>query len=95
MVDTLRELDRSKSGKTLRLTKGVHLVFDGSRFPLRQAIYFDTADKRMVFAIPRDGKTYVGTTDTDYAGDTVHPRATAEDRIICWPPAIICFRSCC
>lgn len=79
-VDTLRELDRSKSGKTLRLTKGVHLVFDGHRFPLRQAIYFDTADKRMVFAIPRDGKTYVGTTDTDYAGDTVHPRATAEDR---------------
>ncbi|GIO32338.1 aerobic glycerol-3-phosphate dehydrogenase [Paenibacillus albilobatus] len=79
-VDTLRELDRSKSGKTLRLTKGVHLVFDGVRFPLRQAIYFDTADGRMVFAIPRDGKTYVGTTDTDYVGDTVHPRATSGDR---------------
>nr|WP_271749937.1 FAD-dependent oxidoreductase [Cohnella sp. JJ-181] len=79
-VDELRELDRSKHGKTLRLTKGVHLVFDGGRFPLRQAIYFDTPDGRMVFAIPRDGKTYVGTTDTDYAGDTAHPRATAEDR---------------
>ncbi|MFD2333451.1 glycerol-3-phosphate dehydrogenase/oxidase [Cohnella sp. GCM10020058] len=79
-VDTLRELDRSKHGKTLRLTKGVHLVFDGNRFPLRQAIYFDTQDGRMVFAIPRDGKTYVGTTDTDYAGDTAQPRATREDR---------------
>lgn len=79
-VDTLRELDRSKKGKTLRLTKGVHLVFDGGRFPLRQAIYFDTPDGRMVFAIPRDGKTYVGTTDTDYAGDTAQPRATPEDR---------------
>ncbi|MBD3918411.1 FAD-dependent oxidoreductase [Paenibacillus sp. PR3] len=79
-VDTLRELDRSKQGKTLRLTKGVHLVFDGSRFPLRQAIYFDTPDGRMVFAIPRDGKTYVGTTDTDYKGDTVHPRMSEEDR---------------
>lgn len=79
-VDTLRELDRSKAGKTLRLTKGVHLVFDGGRFPLRQAIYFDTPDGRMVFAIPRDGKTYVGTTDTDYEGDTAHPRATAADR---------------
>lgn len=79
-VDTLRELDRSKEGKTLRLTKGVHLVFDGVRFPLRQAIYFDTPDGRMVFAIPRDGKTYVGTTDTDYAGDTAHPVMTAEDR---------------
>lgn len=79
-VDTLRELDRSKAGKTLRLTKGVHLVFDGSRFPLRQAIYFDTSDRRMVFAIPRDGKTYLGTTDTDYEGDTAHPRMSAEDR---------------
>ncbi|SFB44635.1 glycerol-3-phosphate dehydrogenase [Cohnella sp. OV330] len=79
-VDTLRELDRSKKGKTLRLTKGVHLVFDGGRFPLRQAIYFDTQDGRMVFAIPRDGKTYVGTTDTDYTGDTAQPRASREDR---------------
>ncbi|OUM95622.1 MAG: glycerol-3-phosphate dehydrogenase [Thermobacillus sp. ZCTH02-B1] len=78
-VDGIRELDRSKRGKTLRLTKGVHLVFDGARFPLRQAVYFDTPDGRMVFAIPRDGKTYVGTTDTDYAGDPAHPRMEAED----------------
>ncbi|MDQ6422931.1 FAD-dependent oxidoreductase [Paenibacillus sp. LHD-117] len=79
-VDAVRELDGSKRGKTLRLTKGVHLVFDGRRFPLRQAVYFDTPDGRMVFAIPRDGKTYFGTTDTNYAGDTAHPAMTAEDR---------------
>nr|WP_223192695.1 glycerol-3-phosphate dehydrogenase/oxidase [Paenibacillus sedimenti] len=79
-VDTLREMDRSKRGKTLHLTKGVHLVFDQSRFPLRQAIYFDTPDGRMVFAIPRDGKTYVGTTDTNYSGDIVNPRITVADR---------------
>lgn len=79
-VDVLREMDYSKHGKTLRLTKGVHLVFDGARFPLRQAIYFDAADGRMIFAIPRDGKTYVGTTDTDYEGDTVSPRMTTTDR---------------
>ena len=79
-VDGLREQDRSKRGKTVRLTKGVHLVFDGARFPLRQAIYFDTPDGRMAFAIPRDGKTYLGTTDTDYRGDTAHPAMSAEDR---------------
>lgn len=79
-VDELREMDRSKEGKTLRLTKGVHLVFDQSRFPLRQAIYYDTPDGRMVFAIPRDGKTYFGTTDTDYKGDIAHPTLTAADR---------------
>src|SRR5690606_34328414 len=39
-VDTLREKDGSKKGKTLQLTKGIHLVFDGKRFPLKQAIYF-------------------------------------------------------
>jgi len=79
-VDALREQDRSKQGKTVRLTKGVHLVFDGARFPLRQAVYFDTPDGRMVFAIPREGKTYVGTTDTDYDGDVANPAMSAGDR---------------
>jgi glycerol-3-phosphate dehydrogenase len=79
-VDSLREKDKSKTKKHLQLTKGVHLVIDQSRFPLQQAVYFDTPDGRMVFAIPRDGKTYVGTTDTVFQGDPAHPRMSAEDR---------------
>lgn len=80
-VDTLREKDHSKKGKYLHLTKGVHLVIDESRFPLKQAVYFDTEDDgRMMFAIPRDGKTYVGTTDTFYNEDITHPRMTVADR---------------
>ena len=79
-VDELRELDQSKSNKTMQLTKGVHIVIDQSRFPLQQAVYFDTDDGRMIFAIPRDGKTYVGTTDTFYEGNPAMPTATAEDR---------------
>nr|WP_255298269.1 FAD-dependent oxidoreductase [Brevibacillus dissolubilis] len=79
-VDKLRELDGSKKGKTLQLTKGIHLVIDRKRFPLQQAIYFDTPDKRMVFAIPRGEKTYVGTTDTFFQEDTSHPRMTKADR---------------
>jgi glycerol-3-phosphate dehydrogenase len=79
-VDTIREMDGSKQGKRIHLTKGVHLVIDQERFPLKQAIYFDTPDKRMLFAIPRDGKTYIGTTDTTYIGDIVHPQMTTEDR---------------
>ena len=62
------------------LSKGVHLVFDQSVFPLKQTVYFDTPDGRMVLMIPRDGKTYVGTTDTAYTGDMVHPRMTVGDR---------------
>ncbi len=79
-VDELRGLDGSKKGKTLQLTKGAHLVFDQSTFPLKQAVYFDTPDGRMIFAIPRDGKTYVGTTDTEYDGEISHPKLTTEDR---------------
>ncbi|TKC18955.1 glycerol-3-phosphate dehydrogenase/oxidase [Robertmurraya kyonggiensis] len=79
-VDILREKDDSKNGKTIQHTKGIHLVFDAKRFPLNQAIYFDTPDGRMVFAIPREGKTYVGTTDTVYQGDIAHPKMTVADR---------------
>lgn len=79
-VDELREIDGSKKGKTLQLTKGVHLVFDQSVFPLKQAIYFDSPDGRMIFAIPRDGKTYVGTTDTEYSDEIAHPTVKEADR---------------
>lgn len=78
-VDTLREKDGSKKGKMLILSKGVHIVMDKSRFPLKQAVYFDTPDKRMIFAVPRNGKTYVGTTDTFYDGSKVNPKMTAAD----------------
>lgn len=79
-LDDLREKDGSKQGKKLHLTKGIHLVFSKNAFPLEQAIYFDTPDGRMIFAIPRGNKTYVGTTDTYYEGDRFAPKPTIEDR---------------
>lgn len=79
-VDFIREKDHSKKGKVLQLTKGAHVVIDQSRFPLKQAVYFDTPDGRMVFAIPREGKAYVGTTDTFYDQDPVSPKMTDQDR---------------
>lgn len=80
-VDTIREKDHSKDRKTLFLTKGVHIVLDQRRFPLKQAVYFDTEkDGRMCFAIPRDGKIYIGTTDTSYKGNIDEPRMAVADR---------------
>lgn len=79
-VDELREMDGSKNEKQLHLTKGVHLTVDGKRFPLQSAVYFDAPDGRMIFAIPRDNKTYIGTTDTDYSGDLENPQVTTADR---------------
>lgn len=67
-VDKLRGLDNSLKGKHLFLSKGVHIVVPYDRLPLRQSVYFDTPDGRMVFAIPRMRTTYIGTTDTPYDG---------------------------
>lgn len=78
-VDKIQSLDVKQKKKSLILTKGIHIVIDQSKFPLSQAVYFDTTDNRMVFAIPRDGKVYIGTTDTFYKGDPAHAHATKED----------------
>ncbi len=78
-VDHLREMDQSKQGKYLHLTKGIHLVLPTGKLPVRQAIYFDVEDGRMIFAIPRGRITYVGTTDTNYSGDVDAVRATKVD----------------
>ncbi|WP_025115779.1 glycerol-3-phosphate dehydrogenase/oxidase [Lysinibacillus fusiformis] len=79
-VDDVRTIEGKQAGKHLILSKGVHIVFDESKFPLKQAVYFDTPDGRMVFAIPRQGKTYVGTTDTFYEGDARNMDIHQEDR---------------
>jgi len=68
-VDELRSVNKSKKGKRLHLTKGVHLVFPHEKLPVKQSVYFDIPDGRMMFAIPRGKVTYVGTTDTNYNDD--------------------------
>ena len=78
-VDLLREKDESKSGKSLHLTKGVHIVVPHSRLPVKSAVYFDAFDGRMIFAVPRGIVTYIGTTDTSYTGDLNRVLCTKED----------------
>lgn len=78
-VDTLRAKDNSLKGKKLHLTKGVHLVVPYEKLPVRQSAYFDVADGRMIFVIPRGEITYIGTTDTNYDGDIENPVTTKED----------------
>lgn len=78
-VDVLREKDNSKKGKHLHLTKGVHIVLPHEKFPVKQAVYFDVGDGRMIFAIPRQRVTYVGTTDTDYSENIEEVSAQPSD----------------
>ncbi len=79
-VEKIIGMDRKIEGKGLLHTKGVHIVIDQTKFQLRQPVYFDTPDGRMVFAIPRAGKAYVGTTDTVFEEDLQHPNVTVEDK---------------
>jgi len=78
-VDIIRKKDVSLNHKRLHLTKGVHIVFPYEKLPIKQSIYFDVNDGRMVFAIPRGKTTYVGTTDTNYSGDLNRVVTTISD----------------
>lgn len=80
--DKTRNLNKPEHPiEMMRPTKGVHLVIDRSKLEVSQPIYFDSGynDGRMIFVIPREKKTYFGTTDTDYHGDFEHPTVTQAD----------------
>lgn len=64
----------------LRPTKGVHIVVDASKLPIRHAVVcFHPTDDRALFALPWGDRTYVGTTDTDYGDAPGEEYATSED----------------
>lgn len=60
-------------------SRGIHLSFPAERLPLPHALAVQTADRRLVFLIPKGEVTYVGTTDKRYAGDLHHPEVPAEE----------------
>ena len=69
VVDVI-SLDAFPPQKELLLSKGTHIVLSHTKFPLKQALYFDDIEKkRMIFAIPKGSTTYVGTTDVEYTED--------------------------
>ena len=78
-VDELRQLNNSKIGKRLHLTKGVHLVVAYEKLPVKQSVYFDVPDGRMMFAIPRGKVTYFGTTDTNFQKDKDNIKTSIVD----------------
>jgi len=66
---------RPDGRRSLRLTKGVHLVLPP--LPTRDGVLSFAVDGRVFFILPWYGRTLLGTTDTDYCGDpaaaTVEP----------------------
>jgi glycerol-3-phosphate dehydrogenase len=78
-VDAVVELEEKGARDLLHLSKGVHITVSADRVPLRNMLYVQASDGRLVFAIRRGRCVYVGTTDTTHAGPEVWPEVTLED----------------
>jgi glycerol-3-phosphate dehydrogenase len=77
--DEVRAADDEGSSRTIRPSKGVHLIIPARRLGLRSAAMLPAPDNRIVFLIPQGDRAIVGTTDTDYAGPLDRPRAETAD----------------
>jgi glycerol-3-phosphate dehydrogenase len=73
--DALRRLSDAKAPPLVTPSQGLHLVFDRSFLPGDTALMAPrTADGRVMFAIPWQGHTLIGTTDTAVPAPTLEPR---------------------
>ncbi|MCL4396628.1 MAG: glycerol-3-phosphate dehydrogenase [Chloroflexi bacterium] len=79
-ADTLLQLDDPGAPRRMRPTKGVHLLVPRDKIGGDSAVAFPAhSDGRLMFLIPWDNFTIIGTTDTDYDGDFDHVFADAAD----------------
>jgi len=89
-ADDVRALDEGVHPDTIRPAKGIHITVPWEKVRNDIAAVVPVPrDRRSVFVVPWPGAdgtvggpgsvTYVGTTDTDYAGDVDDPQCTAED----------------
>jgi len=77
--DEVRSVDDSAAARSVRPSKGVHLIVPVRRLGIRTAVMLPSADGRIVFLIPEGDHALVGTTDTDYEGSLESPRAEDQD----------------
>ena len=76
--DAIRRLEDPDAAPLLRPTKGTHIVVPQARIGNRHAIIFTSPlDRRVMFILPWEQWTYIGTTDTDAAPD---PDAVVPDQ---------------
>ena len=78
-LDRVSKLADPEDAPRLRATKGVHAVFGRDRIGNRNAVVMRGTDDRVMFAIPWQQQTLVGTTDTYYDGDPGAVRADEDD----------------
>lgn len=78
--DEITRLADPRSRNHLRPSKGVHVVLPSEKFGNKATVLIPSlSEQRFLFVIPWQGRTVIGTTDTDYAGDLDEPRAESEE----------------
>jgi len=79
-VDRTRRLDDAAAEPLLRLTKGAHVAVPRKRVGnIRAVTLTSPIDGRVMFVLPWDDLSYIGTTDTDEDASPDEVRATAHD----------------
>ncbi len=79
-TDSLLAMDRPGAEPIVTPSQGVHLILDKTFLPGDSAIMVpQTADGRVLFAVPWHGKVVVGTTDTLVAEVSLEPRPLEEE----------------
>jgi glycerol-3-phosphate dehydrogenase len=79
-ADTIRQLANPVLETIIRPSKGVHLILPKEVLNSEAAMLIPkTPDGRVVFVIPFEGETMVGTTDTDYDALNQEPILESEE----------------
>ncbi len=79
-VDRVRRLDDPAAEPLLRLTKGAHVAVPRQRLGNTHAVTLTSPiDGRVMFVLPWQDQSYIGTTDTDEDVSPDEVRATAAD----------------
>ncbi|MGI0483988.1 glycerol-3-phosphate dehydrogenase/oxidase [Pantanalinema rosaneae CENA516] len=79
-VDTVRRIDYPLAEAMLSPSQGIHLVVDRRFLPGNSAMMIPkTEDGRVLFALPWQGRTLLGTTDTPVDRPEYEPRPLASE----------------
>lgn len=79
-VDSILQMDKPGSDKSICVSQGVHLVLDKKFYPSSDALMIpETSDGRVLFAVPWHDKVVVGTTDTPVEDASLEPQALEKE----------------
>lgn len=79
-VDSILQMDRPGSDKSICVSQGVHLVLDKKFYPSSEALMIpETSDGRVLFAVPWHDKVVLGTTDTPVEEASLEPQALEKE----------------